>query len=61
MSWQDLRCLRNLRISCDLLLEELILEELLLLLRVKEEGLLTRVGAVAWVEAAALSIVLVHA
>ena len=44
-----------------MLLEELVLEELLLLLRIKEEGLLTRVGAVARVEASTLSIVLIHA
>ena len=61
LGWQHLRCLSYLWIGCDLLLEELVLEELLLLLRVKEEGLLTRIGAVARVEATPLSIVLIHA
>ena len=62
---QHLGCLADLwgRVSSDLLLQELILEELLLLLgcgRVEEEGLLAGGPWVGGVEAATLSIVWIH-
>lgn len=60
LGWQNLRRLADLWASacCDLLLQELVLElELRLLLSVEEELAGSWVG---WVEATALSVVLVH-
>jgi len=55
-----LGCLVELRSGNDLLLDELILEELLLLLGVEEEGLLAGCAAVVGVVAGPLSVFLIH-